>query len=95
MPEEALRHKLEDLRRELANQPSLDAATVQGLQELIDRMERTLGVGSSQVPSVSRESSEENLSDRISDWIVTLEARHPRLTLSLTQIADVLGEMGL
>jgi hypothetical protein len=95
MPEEALRHKLEDLRRELANQPALDAATIQGLEELLDRMERTLRARPSQVPSVSRESGEENLTDRISDWIVTLEARHPRLTLSLSQIADVLGEMGL
>ncbi len=39
--------------------------------------------------------AEPTLASQVSDWIIELEAKHPQLTHTLSQIADRLSDMGI
>ena len=105
MTNQELAQTLDRLHEQLSQSPQLDEATVQSLRALLDEIEaatvRTEAVASAEnaVPSereAAAASAEElSLSQRLRKTVEDFEFRHPQLTVTLSQIADSLAEMGI
>lgn len=82
-----LRQLLERLRSDLDHATGLDESSRQQMRALVSEIER--GVNASPADT------ERSLSDRLVEAMTSFEAQHPRLTETLSRIADQLGTMGI
>lgn len=87
MDSNELRQLLERLRSDLAHATGLDESSRQQMQTLVAEIEH--GV------SEPATDTERSLSDRLVEAMTSFEAQHPRLTETLSRIADQLGTMGI
>ncbi len=95
-----LSQTLERLHAQLAEHPELDAPTLQSLKVLLDEIQTACmnaeverGVQENGPPESEPQS--ESINQRLQDVITDFEVRHPRLTATLSQIADRLSEIGI
>ena len=96
MTTEQLSQSLSKLHAELSNNPELDQATLQALKGLLEEIQLVIdrAVGDAPLADQTRESALP-LGQKLQSAIGEFEARHPRLTLTLSQIADGLNAMGI
>ncbi len=106
MSAEELSRTLTKLHSELADTPELDASTLRSLRVVLGDVQLALdraaleadakqrvdesGAASSEVGARSG-----TVSGQLQELIEAFEAKHPRLTLTLSQIADRLADMGI
>lgn len=81
---------LERLRNDLSQTTGMDDATRQHLQTLVEEIERGMAG-----PDKTAPPPEKSFSDRIAEAMTDFEVQHPRLTETLSRIADQLGLMGI
>lgn len=99
MTNEELAQTLDRLHDQLAENPQLDEATLQSLRALLDEIEaatlRTEAAEAARGAAASERAEELSLSQRLRKSVEDFEFRHPQLTVTLSQIADSLAEMGI
>lgn len=111
MTNEELSKTLTRLQDQLSRTAELDEATVRSLRALLDEIEaatvRTETVEGAEIVAstgtaaaidsrtVSEPEEELSLSQRMRKAVEEFEFRHPQLTVTLSQIADSLAEMGI
>lgn len=82
-----LRQLLEQLRSDLTQATGLDEASRQHMHTLVTEIERGVNQPAAE--------TERTLSDRLVEAMTAFEAQHPRLTETLSRLADQLGSMGI
>jgi hypothetical protein len=82
-----LRQLLERLRNDLDRATGLDDSSREQMRALVSEIERGMNQ-----PATDTERS---LSDRLVEAMTAFEAQHPRLTETLSRLADQLGAMGI
>ena len=96
---EELSQTLNRLHEQLSQSPPLDEATVQSLRALLDEIEAATARGevaeSADYVATAESDDDLSLSQRMRDAVEDFESRHPQLTVTLSQIADTLAEMGI
>ncbi|QDT00652.1 DUF4404 family protein [Adhaeretor mobilis] len=92
MDSRELRETLESLKRELANSEKLDTPTRESLEELSAEIHRRLDGTSDAGDSPTGEAS---LTDQLQDYLLEIEAEHPRLTRVVNQVAAALANLGI
>jgi hypothetical protein len=96
MTAEELSQTLSKLHQELSGNPELDENTLCSLKSLLTEIQvaidRAAGVEPLEDQTIQPALP---LGQRLQSVIGEFEARHPRLTLSLSQIADGLNSMGI
>lgn len=90
MQKHDLEEHLQQLHRELQQVESPDATERQLLQQLQTDIHAVLAHGESQGPPPYTQ-----LSERLQEGIERLETSHPRLTLAMGQISEMLARMGI
>lgn len=99
MTNEELSQTLNRLQEQLAENPQLDEATLQSLRALLDEIEaatlRSQAARAAQGAAADETAEELSLSQRLRKSVEDFEFRHPQLTVTLSQIADSLAEMGI
>ncbi len=104
MSNEELSQTLERLHEQLAQHPQLDAPTLHSLKSLLDEIqlaclnaEQRVEVNSTKnpTPNVGAEHNQGSINQRLQDVITDFEVRHPKLTATLSQIADRLSDIGI
>ena len=96
MTTEELSQTLSKLHQELSDNPELDESTLQSLRLLLGEIQIALDRAAGETPS--EEQTHESflpLGQKLQSVIGEFEARHPRLTITLSQIADGLNAMGI
>jgi hypothetical protein len=97
MANEALARSLERLQQQLSQGPELDESTSTSLQALLSEIQSVCARAevspAGAVPS--EESPQHSLGDRLQRVIEDFESRHPQLTVTLSQIADQLSDLGI
>ena len=96
MTAEELSQTLSKLHEELSGNPELDENTLRSLRALLGEIQVAIDRAAVEAPQAD-DSLESSLpvGQRLQAVISEFEARHPRLTLSLSQIADRLAAMGI
>ncbi|MCC6511773.1 MAG: DUF4404 family protein [Pirellulaceae bacterium] len=92
MSSEELSRKLQELHQELLDNPAIDAKAVQSLKAVLGDIQLALDRAKEQ--DAQPVSPESPVSGRLQVFIEEFEAHHPRLTLTLSNIADQLSAMG-
>ena len=87
MKHNELRQLLDQLRNDLTQAPGLDDTSRLHMHSLLTEIER--GVGE---PTVE---THRTLRDRLVEAMTAFEAQHPRLTATLSRLADQLAAMGI
>ena len=99
MTTEELSQTLSRLHEELSNNPELDAATLRSLRVLLGEIQVAIDRAAGDAPRADQADQADEaalpLGQRLHSVIGEFEARHPRLTLTLSQIADGLNAMGI
>ncbi len=106
MSAEELSRTLTKLHSEIADTPELDVETQRALQAVLVKVQRVLDRAKNDSESkfadeeddessANPDANSDTVSGRLQDLIVDFEAKYPRLTLTLSQIADRLADMGI
>ncbi len=96
MTTEDLSQTLSKLHEELSARPELDADTIRSLKLLLGEIQAALESQGNEEPSTaSAQGTSMSVVEKLKSAIEEFEARHPDLTLSLSQIADRLSAMGI
>jgi len=102
MSAEELSRTLTKLHSELADTPELDESTLRSLRAVLGEVQVALDRAAFEADaklqsgeSSATSSNSGTVSGRLQDLIEDFEAKHPRLTLTLSQIADRLADMGI
>lgn len=96
MTTEQLSQTLSKLHAELSNNPELDQTTLQALKVLLGEIQLAIDRAAGDAPPADQtHESALPLGHKLQSAISEFEARHPRLTLTLSQIADGLNAMGI
>ena len=96
MTAEELSQSLRTLHEELSGNPELDENTIRSLRSLLGEIQIAIDrVTSDEPPADQMQESTLPVGQRLRSAISEFEARHPRLTLSLSQIADRLAAIGI
>lgn len=100
MSAEELSRTLTKLHSELADTPELDEGTLRSLRAVLAEVQvaldrAALEAGGSVGEDSAGSSNSGTVSGRLQDLLEDFEAKHPRLTLTLSQIADRLADMGI
>jgi hypothetical protein len=90
MPDQDPRSLLEQLQAELAHAENLPEEQRQSLRRLADELRALLAP-----PGGPRRSNQESVGDRIDDWVRELEASHPALSTTLSNLIETLAFYGL
>ncbi|TWU56976.1 hypothetical protein Poly51_28960 [Rubripirellula tenax] len=85
MSHQELTDALASVHRELANADQLDPGDVERLQATMKEIE---------VAIQQRAKTDTSLSENVTDAATSFEESHPRLTMELGRIADMLQQMG-
>ncbi|MFL5496091.1 MAG: DUF4404 family protein [Gemmatimonadales bacterium] len=85
-----LRSLLEQLQAELARAEDLPEEQRQSLRRLADELGTILAR-----PAGARGSDQESVRSRLDDWVRELEASHPALSTTLSNLIDTLAFFGL
>jgi hypothetical protein len=85
-----LRSLLEQLQAELARAEDLPEEQRQSLRRLADELGAMLAR-----PAGARDSDQESVRERLDDWVRELEASHPALSTTLSNLIDTLAFFGL
>jgi len=94
MSTEELSRTLSKLHEELADSPELDENTRRSLRAVLGEIQVAIDrAGGGE--AIEEETPVLSVSGRLQEVIDEFEARHPRLTLTLSQIADRLSDMGI
>ncbi|MGN6546845.1 MAG: DUF4404 family protein [Aureliella sp.] len=100
MTNEELSQTLTRLHEQLSRTEELDDSTVRSLRQLLDEIEAATArsqAAETRAPlgrKVTAVPEDLSLSQRMRKAVEEFEFRHPQLTVSLSQIADSLAEMG-
>lgn len=105
MTNQELAQTLDRLHEQLSQSPQLDEATVQSLRALLDEIEAATvrteeaatgqDAGTPEHEAAATSAQELSLSGKLRKTVEDFEFRHPQLTVTLSQIADSLAEMGI
>ena len=87
-----LQQTVSQLHGELARSPRVDPASRQRLKELLEEIERLLGM--QERPTAPTEAPH-GLEHRLESLAVIFESDHPSLAASLRQLTELLGGAGL
>jgi hypothetical protein len=79
------------LHQELAQNPQLDASKIESLRALASEIQHAIGEQETEASRLS----EARFSSRIQEYIEALESQHPKLTQTLSMIAERLADMGI
>jgi hypothetical protein len=90
MSDQPLRSLLEQLQAELARAENLPEEQRQSLRRLADELRTLLGR-----PAGARGSEQESVRERLDDWVHELEASHPALSTTLSNLIETLAFFGL
>jgi Domain of unknown function (DUF4404) len=90
MSDQRLRSLLEQLQGELARAENLPEEQRQSLRRLADELRTLLAR-----PTDARGSDQESVRERLDDWVRELEASHPALSTTLSNVIDTLAFFGL
>jgi len=80
------------LHQELVEHPRLDASKIQSLKALMADIQQVIDEQSGERPGASDSAT---LSTRIQDYVEEFEASYPKLTQTLSMIAERLADMGI
>ena len=92
MPEKHLLQTLEQLQDELTQMERVDDETRAALKEVTDAIGRRLDQSAS---SPDPAEAHESLSGQLQDFMLGIEAEHPRLTRAVNQVAAALANLGI
>jgi hypothetical protein len=90
MSDQRLRTLLEQLQAELARAEDLPEEQRQSLRRLADELNVLLAR-----PAGARGSAPESVRERLDDWVRELEASHPALSTTLSNLIETLAFFGL
>jgi DNA repair exonuclease SbcCD ATPase subunit len=90
MSDQRLRSLLEQLQAELARAEDLPEEQRQSLRRLADELRSLLAR-----PAGARGSDQESVRERLDDWVRELEASHPALSITLSNLIETLAFFGL
>jgi ElaB/YqjD/DUF883 family membrane-anchored ribosome-binding protein len=90
MSDQRLRSLLEQLQAELARAEDLPEEQRQSLRRLADELRSLLAR-----PAGARGSDQESVRERLDDWVRELEASHPALSTTLSNVIETLAFFGL
>ena len=94
MTAEELSQTLRTLHEELSGNPELDENAIRSLRALLGEIQVAIDRASDEPLADHSHETSLPVGQRLRSAIGEFEARHPRLTLSLSQIADQLTAMG-
>lgn len=94
MANEELAQSLDRLQHQISHSPQLDAATSETLRALVTEIQNFCAAPET-AAAPPADSPEPSLSGRLQKVIEDFEFRHPQLTTTLSQIADMLSDMGI
>ena len=89
MSDQDLRSLLEQLQAELAHAENLPEEQRQSLRRLADELRAMLAFPG------GRRSNQESVRERLDDWVRDLEASHPALSTTLSNLIETLAFYGL
>lgn len=92
MPEKHLLQTLDQLQDELSQMERVDDETRAALKNVTDAIEQRLSQTAS---SPERAESQDSLSGQLQDFMLGIEAEHPRLTRAVNQVAAALANLGI
>ncbi len=109
MSAQELSQKLSELRAQLAEDAELDEQTRESLTAVLGEIQAAMdraaqqavdvnargSIGDQQVDQRADEVAEDSIAGRVREVIEDFEAKHPRLTMTLSMIADRLAEIGI
>jgi hypothetical protein len=90
MSDQDLRSLLEQLQAELARAEDLPEEQRQSLRRLAGELRARLAR-----PAGTRGSDQESVRERLDDWVRELEASHPALSTTLSNLIETLAFFGL
>jgi hypothetical protein len=90
MSDQDLRSLLEQLQAELAHAENLPEEQRQSLRRLADELRALLAR-----PPGARRPDQESVRERLDDWVRELEASHPALSTTLSNLIETLAFFGL
>jgi hypothetical protein len=90
MPDQDPRSLLEQLQAELAHAENLPEEQRQSLRRLADELRALLAR-----PAGARRPDQESVRERLDDWVRELEASHPALSTTLSNLIETLAFFGL
>jgi ElaB/YqjD/DUF883 family membrane-anchored ribosome-binding protein len=90
MSDQRLRSLLEQLQAELARAEDLPEEQRQSLRRLADELRSLLAR-----PAGARGSDQESVRERLDDWVRELEASHPALSTTVSNLIETLAFFGL
>jgi ElaB/YqjD/DUF883 family membrane-anchored ribosome-binding protein len=90
MSDQRLRSLLEQLQAEVARAENLPEEQRQSLRRLAAELQAILAR-----PADARGSDQESVRERLDDWVRELEASHPALSTTLSNVIDTLAFFGL
>ena len=88
MPRQRLLQTIEQLHSELADMEQVDAQTRAALGQVTDAIKKQLDDDPQAVEG-------ESLGQQLQDFMLGIEADHPRLTRAVNQVADALANLGI
>jgi len=89
MSDQRVRSLLEQLQAELAHAENLPEEQRQSLRRLADELRAMLASPG------GRRSNQESVRERLDDWVRELEASHPALSTTLSNLIETLAFYGL
>jgi hypothetical protein len=90
MSDQRLQSLLQQLQAELARAENLPEEQRQSLGRLASELRELLAR-----PGAARGSDQESVRERLDDWVRELEASHPALSTTLSNLIDTLAFFGL
>lgn len=88
MSKEDIREIVRRLHQEVGQTQELDPPSIEALRSIMGEIQELLD-------KQQEDAESSTLSERLSNWISQLEARHPQLTSLLSQVTDRLSDMGI
>lgn len=98
MSSEELTRTLDKLQADLASNPQLDEHALQSLKLVLEDIQSAIeraAMANEEAQQAAVESAPDSMTGRLQELIEDFEAKHPKLTMTLSQIADQLSEMGI
>ena len=98
MSSEELTRTLDKLQADLASNPQLDENALQSLKLVLEDIQSAIeraAMANEEAQQAAVESAPDSMTGRLQELIEDFEAKHPKLTMTLSQIADQLSEMGI
>lgn len=87
MQREELKKRLGDLHAELEQSEDVSADTIPLLRQLSEDLDRLL--------DESDDSEDSTILERMSDALLAVEARHPRVHMAVNRVSDALANLGI